>query len=97
MANDFRKNLTRLTPEELDEACKRVAIEDIADHNLRCEYDREQCSHTIAVEASGDTACALAQELRHLAACVERGELSQGCSGSPSGWSIYTYREGGQE
>jgi hypothetical protein len=49
-------------------------------------------AHTLVLKAGGDTARDLAHELRHLADQIERGQLSVGCSGSPSGGTTYSYR-----
>lgn len=49
-------------------------------------------AHTVVAKAGADTAEALAWELRRLADLIERGELTVGCSGAPSGGSIYSYR-----
>ncbi len=47
MASDFRQHLTKLSPAEIDEACKRGAIEDLADHHLHCQWEREQADRNI--------------------------------------------------
>jgi hypothetical protein len=43
----------------------------------------------LVLDAQGDSPEALARELRHLAARIERGEASRGCSGASSGGTIY--------
>lgn len=49
-------------------------------------------AHSIVVSAGADTPTHLAWELRYLADQIEREELTVGCSGSPSGGSIYSYK-----
>jgi len=49
-------------------------------------------AHTVIVKAGADTASDLAWELRRLADQIERGQLTVGCSGAPSGGSEYSYR-----
>lgn len=49
-------------------------------------------AHTVILSAGADSATELAWHLRHLADDIERGELTVGCSGSPSSGSIYSYR-----
>ena len=49
-------------------------------------------AHSIVLTAGGDTAELLAWELRPLADRIERGSLTVGLSGAPSGHSTYSYR-----
>jgi len=49
-------------------------------------------AHTLVASAGADTAQGLAVELRHLADMLDRGKLTEGCSGSPSGGSMYSYK-----
>lgn len=49
-------------------------------------------AHTLIASAGADTARDLARELRHLADLLDRSELTEGCSGSSSGGSVYSYK-----
>lgn len=49
-------------------------------------------AHTLIVKFGADTIEDLAFALRQMAIDLERGELTVGCSGSPSVGSIYSYR-----
>jgi hypothetical protein len=49
-------------------------------------------AHTIICKMGGDTARDLAHELRHLADQIDRGQLTVGCGGGPSGGGIWSYR-----
>jgi len=51
-----------------------------------------QRAHSLVLSAGGDTAEDLAWTLRHMADDIERGQLTVGCSGSPSAGTIYSYR-----
>ena len=53
---------------------------------------KPQRAHSIVLTAGADTADGLAWELRRLADDIERERLTQGCSGSPSSGSIYSYK-----
>lgn len=55
-------------------------------------FKEPERAHTIVAKAGADSARDLAYELRRLAEMIERGELTTGCSGSPSGGAVYSYR-----
>ena len=59
---------------------------------MNLELHREPIrAHHIVLRAGGDTAEDLAAELRSMADQLERGELSVGCTASPSSGAIYSY------
>jgi hypothetical protein len=49
-------------------------------------------SHVLIAKFGADTAERLADELRVMADQIDREKLSTGCSGSPSGGAIYSYK-----
>lgn len=49
-------------------------------------------AHVLIAKFGADTAERLAAELRFMADQIEREQLSTGCSGSPSGGTIYSYK-----
>lgn len=54
--------------------------------------ERPERAHVLISSVGADTAMDLSLELRHLADLIERDQLSTGCSGSPSGGSLYSYK-----
>lgn len=49
-------------------------------------------AHVLIAKFGADTAERLADELRFMADQIDREQLSTGCSGSPSGGAIYSYK-----
>jgi len=49
-------------------------------------------AHTLIAKIGANTAEDLAWALRHMADDIQRGELTEGCSGSPSAGTIYSYK-----
>jgi hypothetical protein len=49
-------------------------------------------AHVLIAKVGADTAERLADELRFMADQIDREQLSTGCSGSPSGGAIYSYK-----
>ena len=49
-------------------------------------------AHTLIAKFSADTAERLADELRHFADRIDRGEMTVGCIGGPSAGTTYSYR-----
>jgi hypothetical protein len=49
-------------------------------------------AHTLIAKLGANTALDLAWALRHMADDIERGRLTEGCSGSPSAGTIYSYK-----
>lgn len=48
--------------------------------------------HTLIAKFGANTAEELAWSLRHMADDIQRGQLTEGCSGSPSAGTIYSYK-----
>lgn len=49
-------------------------------------------AHVLIAKFGADTASRLADELRFMADHIDRGQISTGCSGSPSAGVIYSYK-----
>lgn len=48
--------------------------------------------HTLIAKFGANTAEELAWSLRHMADDIQRGQVTEGCSGSPSAGVIYSYK-----